>query len=81
VAKARQLSKIALDGRAELRSAAVQIMKTVKANHQKIEALNNAIQRNGKLDKKTLDEALDRILKAAREINHEVDDLLAKARH
>jgi hypothetical protein len=56
-------------------------MKTVKANHQKIEALNNATQRNGKLDKKTLDEALDRILKAAREINHEVDDLLAKARH
>jgi ferritin-like metal-binding protein YciE len=56
-------------------------MKTVKTTQQKIEALNEASERNGKLDKAVLDEALDRILKAAQEINREVDDLLAKARH
>ena len=55
-------------------------MKTVKATHRKIEALNDAVQRNGKLDKATLDQALDRILKAAQEINREVNALLAKAR-
>jgi uncharacterized protein Yka (UPF0111/DUF47 family) len=81
LSKARQLSRIALNGRPELRSVAAQIMKTVKATHEKIEALNEASKRNGKLDKATLDEALDRILKAAQQIDHEVDDLLAKARH
>jgi hypothetical protein len=55
-------------------------MKTVKSTHEKIEALNEAAQQNGKLDKATLNQALDRILKAAQEINQEVDDLLAKAR-
>ena len=55
-------------------------MKTAKAMHRKIEALNEATQQNGKLDKAALDQALDRILKAALEINREVNDLLAKAR-
>ena len=55
-------------------------MKRVKATRQKIEALNDAAERNGKLDKATLDAALSRILKAAEEIDREVDDLLAKAR-
>jgi hypothetical protein len=55
-------------------------MKTVKATNTKIEALSTASRQNGKLDKAALDEALDRILKAAQEISHEVDDLLAKAR-
>lgn len=55
-------------------------MKTVKATHREIEALNEATQQNGKLDKAALDRAMDRILKAAREINREVNDLLAKAR-
>ncbi len=64
----------------ELRSEAAQIMKTVKATHREIEALNEAAQQNGKLDKAALDQALDRILKAAREINREVTDLLAKTR-
>jgi ferritin-like metal-binding protein YciE len=75
------LSKIASGERPELRSVAAPIMKTVKTTQQKIEALNEASERNGKLDKAVLDEALDRILKAAQEINREVDDLLAKARH
>ena len=69
-----------LDRRPELGSVAAQIMKTVKATHREIEALNEATQQNGKLDKAALDQALDRILKAAREINREVNDLLAKAR-
>ena len=56
-------------------------MKTVKATHQNIESLNEASEQNGKLDKATLDKALDRILKAAQEINQEVSDLLAKAQH
>jgi len=55
-------------------------MKTVKATREKIEALNEGAKRNGKLDKATMDRALDRILKAAEEINREVDNLLAKAR-
>ncbi len=80
LSKARELSKIASDRRPELRSVAAQIMKTVKATHREIEALNEATQQNGKLDKAALDQAMDRILKAAREINREVNDLLAKAR-
>ena len=79
LAKARQPSKVSLDERPELRAVAAQIMKTVKATHQDLEALNEASQRNGKLDKAVLDSALDRILKAAQEINREVSDLLAKA--
>jgi hypothetical protein len=74
------LSRIALDARPELRATASQIMKTVKSTHEKIEALNEAAQQNGKLDKATLNQALDRILKAAQQINQEVDDLLTKAR-
>jgi hypothetical protein len=76
LSKARELSKIALEGRPELRNIAAQIMKTVKATHRKIEAVNEAAQQNGKLDTA----ALDRILKAAQEINREVADLVAKAR-
>jgi hypothetical protein len=78
--KARELSKIALDGRPELRATAALIMKTVKATHRNLEALSDAAQQNGKLDKVALDQALDRILKSAEEINREVDELLAKAR-
>jgi hypothetical protein len=55
-------------------------MKAVKATHQKIEALAEASGQNGKLDKVALDQALDRILKAAQQINEEVDNLLVKAR-
>jgi hypothetical protein len=55
-------------------------MKTVKATHREIEALNEATQQNAKLDKAALDQALDRILKAAQEINRQGTDLLAKAR-
>ena len=55
-------------------------MKTVTATHQKIEALSEASSQNGKLDKVALEQALDRILKAARQINQEVDNLLVKAR-
>ena len=80
LSKARELSKIALDGKPELRAAAALIMKAVKATHQKIEALGEASGQNGKLDKVALDQALDRILKAAQQINEEVDNLLVKAR-
>ena len=55
-------------------------MKAVKTTRQRIDALNEGAKRNGKLDKATMDRALDRILKAAEEINREVDQLLAKAR-
>jgi hypothetical protein len=56
------------------------IMKTVKATRQKIEALHDAAERNAKLDKATIDRALTRIVKAAQDIDREVDELLAKAR-
>ncbi len=55
-------------------------MRAVKANRQKIEALTEGARRNDKLDKATIDRSLDRILKAARTINREIDELLAKAR-
>jgi len=42
--------------------------------------LSEASGQNGKLDKVTLDQALDRILKAAQEIDQEVNDLLGEAR-
>jgi hypothetical protein len=80
LSKARELSRISLDGRPELRATAAAIMKTAKTTRQKLEALNDASVRNGKLDKAALDQALTRILKAAEEINREVDALLAKAR-
>jgi hypothetical protein len=42
--------------------------------------LSEASGQNGKLDKVALDQALDRILKAAQEIDQEVNDLLGEAR-
>jgi hypothetical protein len=81
LSKARALSRIALDRRPELRATAAAIMKAAKATQQKIQALAEVQQRgNGKLDKAAVDRGLDRILKAARTINREVDELLAKAR-
>jgi hypothetical protein len=80
LSKAQELSRIAPDGRPELQGAAL-IMKTVKATHQKIKALSEASGQNGRLDKAALDQGLDRILKAAQEINQEVNDLLVKARN
>jgi hypothetical protein len=80
LSKARALSRIALDGRPELRHAASEIMKTVKAIHQKIQDLSEVAQQNGKLDKETIDRNLDLILEAAKTINRAVDELLAKAR-
>ena len=80
LSKARELSKISLESRPELRATASRIMKSVKATRQKIEALNEAAGRNGKMDRATMDRALSRILKAAEEINREVDALLTKAR-
>ncbi len=71
---------VGLGGKPELRRAAAEIMKAVKASRQKIEALPEIAHHNGKLDKATIDRSLERILKAARKINREVDDLLAKAR-
>jgi hypothetical protein len=80
LSKARELSRISLESRPELRATAAGIVKSVKATRQKIEALSQAAERNGKMDKATMDRALTRILKAAEEINREVDALLVKAR-
>jgi len=80
LSKARELSKISLRDRPELRETAAAIMKTVKATGQKVEALSKAAQHNGNLDKHALDQALTKIVKAAEEINREVDQLLTKAR-
>jgi hypothetical protein len=55
-------------------------MKTVKATRQTIEALNQAGRHNGRLDKAAVERSLDRILKAARQINREVSELLTRAR-
>ncbi len=63
-----------------MRIAAAEIVKTVRATHRDIQALNEGAQRNGKLDKAAMNRSLDRILKAARQINREVTSLLDKAR-
>ena len=80
LSKARILSKITLTERPALRIAAEQIMKTVKDTHREIDTLNRAAHRNGKLDEVSMNRSLDKILKAARQINREVTNLLTKAR-
>jgi hypothetical protein len=55
-------------------------MKKTRENQRERWTLANAVGTNGKLDKETLDRSLDRMLKAADEINRELDELLAKAR-
>src|SRR5579862_2856881 len=57
-----------------------QLMKIAKDNSRKIEALTKVSAKNGKLDKATVDSALDRILAAMNSVNDELDTLLAKAR-
>ncbi|HXW85472.1 MAG TPA: hypothetical protein VEJ86_13780 [Candidatus Binataceae bacterium] len=69
-----------MEGRPELRDAARQIMKTVKATGQRLDRLSKTAQRNGRLDRAAIDRSMSRILKAAEEINREVSDLLEKAR-
>ncbi len=55
-------------------------MKIAKDNSRKIEALTKVTLENGKLDKATVDSALDRILATMNSVNEELDTLLAKAR-
>ena len=55
-------------------------MKTAKDISQKIGVLTEAIATNGKLDKATVDSALDRILASMKGVNEELDRLLAKMR-
>jgi hypothetical protein len=55
-------------------------MKIAKDTSRKIEALTKVTAENGKLDKATVDSALDRILAAIKGVNEELDTLLAKAR-
>jgi hypothetical protein len=57
-----------------------ELMKKTSENQPKLQTLADAVGTNGKLDKETLDRSLDRMLKAADEINRELDELLAKAR-
>jgi len=51
------------------------IMKKTRENQQKLQVLANAVGPNGKLVKETLDRSLDRMLKAAHEINRELNEL------
>jgi len=55
-------------------------MRIAKENSRKIEALTKVTAENGKLDKATVDSALDRILAAMKSVHEELDTLLAKAR-
>lgn len=57
-----------------------ELMKVVKTNSQKVQALADAAGGNGRLNKATVEHALDRMIKAAEEINRELDELLAKVR-
>ena len=55
-------------------------MRAAKDSSQKVGVLTEAIATNGKLDKATVDSALDRILAAMKGVNEELDRLLAKMR-
>ena len=56
-------------------------MKTTKGITEKIDVVAEATAaKNGKLDRATVDAALDRILAAMKSVNDELDELLAKAR-
>jgi len=78
LSKARELNRFALDS--ESRQKVRELVKAVEESSQKIDALNEATAKNGKLDKATVDSALDRILGAMKGVNEELDHLLAKAR-
>jgi len=78
LSKARELNTFALDS--ESRQKVRELVKAVEESSQKIDALNEATAKNGKLDKATVDSALDRILGAMKGVNEELDRLLAKAR-
>ena len=78
LAKARELNMFVLDS--ESRQKVEELVKTAKDSWQKIDVLTEAIATNGKLDKATVDSALDRILAAMKGVNEELDRLLAKAR-
>ena len=76
--KARELNELDLDP--EAKQKIKELMKIAKDNSRKIEALTKVRAKNGKLDKATVDSALDRILAAMNSVNDELDTLLAKAR-
>jgi hypothetical protein len=55
-------------------------MDQAQKSRKTIEALNQAIDSNGKgLDKATLDTTLDRLIETMESVNRELDLLLAKA--
>ena len=78
LAKARELNDLELGAKAKQKIK--ELMKITKENSRKIETLTNVTAGNGKLDKATVDSALDRILAAMKGVNEELDTLLAKAR-
>jgi hypothetical protein len=57
-----------------------ELVKTTKGITEKIDVVAEATAKNGKLDRATVDAALDRILAAMKSVNDELDELLAKAR-
>ena len=56
-------------------------MKEANDSHKKLETLVQASQTNGRgLDKGTLDNALDDLIKTFEDVNKKLDDLIAKAK-
>ena len=79
LAKARILSTIPLDP--ESRAKATELMKEAKDSHEKLQALVQDSESNGKgLDKATLDRALDELIETFKDVNKKLDALLAKAK-
>ena len=64
----------------DLRKRVEELVKTTKGITEKMDLAAEATAKNGKLDKATVDAALDRILAAMKSVNDELDELLAKAR-
>jgi hypothetical protein len=72
------LNKLRLDP--DSKKKVQELVKAAKDSSRRIDAMAAATAKNGKLDKATVDAALDRILAAMKAVNEELDRLLAKAR-
>jgi hypothetical protein len=78
LAKAQKLRNHSIDKESSQRVE--ELVKAVKDISERIEVLTEATVSDGKLDKRTIDSALDRIFAAIKVVNDELDQLLEKAR-
>jgi NCAIR mutase (PurE)-related protein len=79
LSKARKLQQFA--GNAQSRAGVAELVAQAKKSRERIEALNRAVETNGKgLDRAALNSALDELIETFKDVNKKLDDLLAKAK-